>query len=92
MAAAATPDEYVTTLRRAGFIDFVLEDQGQALTDLVNDLRKNLLGVGLAVGLGKLDLGDLDLEEGKQLARRAVVLIESGTVGYTLITATLPGS
>ena len=49
----------------------------------------------LAAGLGKLDgstelaevLGDLDLNEGKRLARRAVELIEDGVVGYTLITA-----
>lgn len=41
----------------------------------------------LAVGLGKLDLGNLDLDEGKRLARRAVELIESGTVGYVLVAA-----
>jgi hypothetical protein len=37
--------------------------------------------------LGALSLGDLDLDEGKRLARRAVELIEGGVVGYTLITA-----
>ena len=37
----------------------------------------------------KLDLGDLDLGEGKRLARRAVELIEQGTVGYTLIAASV---
>jgi len=45
------------------------------------------LGAELNVGLGKLDLGDLDLSEGKRLARRAVELIENGVVGYTLIAA-----
>jgi arsenite methyltransferase len=90
VAGAATPEEYATTLERAGFADFVTEDQGHALLELVNEVRKKLLGVELAVGLGKLDLGDLDLEEGKVLAGRAVELIEAGTVGYTLITATRP--
>jgi hypothetical protein len=37
-------------------------------------------------GLAEL-LGDLDLNEGKRLARRAVELIEGGVVGYTLIAA-----
>jgi hypothetical protein len=41
----------------------------------------------LAVGLGKLNLGDLSLDEAKRLARRAVGLVRDGTVGYTLITA-----
>lgn len=32
-------------------------------------------------------LGDLDLDEGKRLARWAVELIEDGVIGYTLVTA-----
>jgi ubiquinone/menaquinone biosynthesis C-methylase UbiE len=87
VAGAATPEEYVATLRTAGFTDFTLEDQRHALLELVDEIRRRLLGVELAVGLGKLDLGDLDLSEGKRLARRAVELIEDGVVGYTLIAA-----
>lgn len=87
VAGAATPEEYVATLRTAGFTDFTLEDQRHALLELVDEIRRRLLGVELAVGLGKLDLGDLDLSEGKRLARRAVELIENGVVGYTLIAA-----
>lgn len=77
----------MATLRTAGFTDFTLEDQGHALLELVDEIRRRLLGVELAVALGKLDLGDLDLSEGKRLARRAVELIENGVVGYTLIAA-----
>ena len=87
VAGAGTPEDYVATLRTAGFTDFTVEDQRGALLEMVDDVRRKLLGVELAVGLGKLDLGDLDLSEGKHLARRAVELIEGGTVGYTLITA-----
>ena len=87
VAGAGSPEEYVATLRMAGFMDLTLEDQGHALLELVDEIRRRLLGVELAVGLGKLDLGDLDLSEGKRLARRAVELIESAVVGYTLITA-----
>ena len=65
----------------------MIEDQRVALLDMVGDVRRKLLGIELAAGLGKLDLGDLNLEEGKRLARRAVELIEDGVVGYTLITA-----
>ena len=87
VAGAGTPEDYVTTLQAAGFASFVVEDQRSVLLDMVSDVRRKLMGVELAVGLGKLDLGDLSLDEGKRLARRAVELIEDGTVGYTLITA-----
>ena len=87
VAGAGTPQEYVTTLQAAGFADFLIEDQRDALLDMVGDVRRKLLGVELAAGLGKMSLGDLDLDEGKRLARRAVELIEEGVVGYTLITA-----
>jgi arsenite methyltransferase len=129
VAGAGTPEEYVATLREAGFTDFTVEDQRDALLEMVDDVRRKLLGVELAVGLGKLSrsqipsrggshacpehsrraaglrawepallqnrdllklgLGDLDLSEGKRLARRAVELIEEGAVGYTLIAARL---
>lgn len=87
VAGAGTPGEYVTALRVAGFTGFAVEDQRDALLDMVDDVRRKLLGVELAAGLGKFSLGDLDLEEGKRLARLAVELIEDGKVGYTLVTA-----
>jgi SAM-dependent methyltransferase len=88
VAGAGTPEDYVVTLRQAGFTDFAVEDQRDALLEMVNDVRRKLLGVELAAGLGKLDLGDLDLSKGKRLAHRAVELIEGGIIGYTLIAAT----
>jgi arsenite methyltransferase len=91
VAGADTPGGYVTTLESAGFADFLIEDQGDALLEMVMDVRRRLLGVELAAKLGKLDLGNLDLDEGKRLARRAVELIECGTVGYTLIAARKSG-
>ena len=87
VAGAGPPDEYVATLQAAGFADLAVEDRRADLLEMVADVRRKLLGVELAAGLGKLDLGDLDLAEGKRLARRALELIEGGVVGYTLITA-----
>jgi len=77
----------VATLRKVGFAGFTVEDRRDALLEMADDVRRKLLGVELAVGLGKLDLGKLDLSKGKRLARRAVELIEDGSVGYTLIIA-----
>ena len=91
VAGAGMPEDYVATcfaLRKAGFGHFTVQDRRDALLEMVNDVRRKLLGVELAVGLGKLNLGDFDLSEGKRLARRAVELIEGSVVGYTLIAAT----
>jgi len=87
VAGAGTAEDYVATFEQAGFTGFHVEDQGSSLLRMVNDVRRKLLAVELAAGLGKLNLGDLNLSEGKRLAMRAVELIETGLVGYTLITA-----
>ena len=86
-AGAGPAEAYVATLRCAGFCEFAVVDQRDALLDLVSGVRHKLVGVELLQKLGKLDLGDLDLSEGKRLARLTVELIERGVVGYTLITA-----
>ena len=91
VAGAGSANQYVATLRLAGFADFSVVDRRDALLDMVADVRTKLLGVELAVGLGKLDVGDLPVAEGKRLAGQAVELIQNGTVGYTLITARKKG-
>jgi len=98
IAGAGTAQEYVKRLESAGLTDFFVEDRPRALLDLVTDIRRKLLGLELAAGLGKQGLGtsakkmdflaDLDLTEGKRLAKIAEGLIAAGDIGYTLITAT----
>ena len=95
VAGAGTPQAYVAALQNAGFSHFGLEDRPEALLELVNDVRRRLLGVEVAAALGRRNssteiaelLGDLDLTEGKRLARRAIELIEGDVAGYTLIAA-----
>ena len=87
VTGAATDDEYIATLESAGWTDFTVKDQRGALLEMVESVRRKLLGVELVAGLGKVSLGDLNMEEGKRLARRAIELIENGVVGYALITA-----
>ena len=87
VAGAATPEDYVDILQGAGFAGFHVEDQQDALLDMAAGVRRKLLGVELAAGLGRIDMGSLDLDESNRQARRAVELIEDGIVGYVLITA-----
>ncbi|MDP3879045.1 MAG: hypothetical protein Q8Q07_01900 [Dehalococcoidales bacterium] len=54
---------------------------------MIKDIRRKLLGFGLAASLGKRNLGELDLNNGKEMLKRATDLIEKGILGYTLIAA-----
>ena len=96
IAGAGTPEQYVATLQTAGFTSFHIEGQHAALLEVIDNVRRKLMGVKLAFALGKinlaevvdkLNLGDVDLSQGESLARRVVELIESRVIGYTLITA-----
>ncbi len=87
VAGAGAPEDYVSILRKAGLTNFTIEDQQDALLEMVTNARRKLLGIELTAALGKLNLGNLNIDEGKQLARQAVQLIEAGRVGYTLIAA-----
>lgn len=88
VAGAGTSADYVAILQRAGFTDFVVEDRRQDLLDMTDQVKRKLVGVELVAKLGKLQLGELNLGEGKRLARQVEELILGGVIGYTLITAT----
>lgn len=87
VAGASSPELYVATLKQAGFTGFTVEDKRGSLHDMVNDVCRKLLGAELAIGLSKLDFGDLHLSEAKRLAQRTLELIENGLISYTLFKA-----
>jgi len=87
ISGACTPGEYISILQEAGFTILTNEDQRDALLQLIKDVRQKLLVVEIAIGLGKLDLGGMDLGDAKRLLDQGVELIENGQIGYTLITA-----
>ncbi|GAI87518.1 unnamed protein product, partial [marine sediment metagenome] len=87
LTGAGSPDLYVSILSNAGFTEFLIEDKRDSLLEMVNNIRRSLLGIELAVGIRKLELGDLDLAKVKSLAQRAKKLIDSGVIGYTLFKA-----
>jgi len=87
LAGAGSPELYVSILKDAGFTKFIIEDKRDSLLEMVNNVRRRLLGIELAIGIRKLELGDIDLAKAKSLAERAQELIESGVIGYTLFKA-----
>ena len=87
IAGAGSRELYVSILQEAGLGDFIVEDKRDALLEMVNDMRRKLLGVELAIGLGKLELPDINLTKAKHLVRRSIELIENRVIGYTLFKA-----
>jgi SAM-dependent methyltransferase len=87
LAGSGSPELYVSILSDAGFNEFIVEDKRDSLLEMVNNVRRSLLGIELAIGMRKLELGDLDLARAKSLAQHAQKLIESGVIGYTLFKA-----
>jgi len=87
LAGAGSEELHVSILKDAGFAKCVTEDKRDWLLEMVTSLRRRLLGIELAVGIRKLELGDIDLAKAKSLAERARELIESGVIGYTLFKA-----
>jgi len=87
VAGAGTPELYISALKKAGFADFVIEDHRDSLLEMANGVRRKLLSVELVISLGRLELGDLNLSKAKRIGQRTLELIETGLIGYTLITA-----
>ncbi|MCL4439870.1 MAG: methyltransferase domain-containing protein [Firmicutes bacterium] len=86
IADARTTGEYIDILAGAGFKNLKAHDYSYTLTEMLDSVRKRLLLAELAVGLKKLDLGEVDFKEVKKLLVEAEVLIKQGVIGYVMIT------
>lgn len=82
-------EEYISYLRDVGFTNPLIEARDEALRELVREVRGKLLGAELLSKLGKLALPVGDLSRAKELAKAAVVAIDAGQLGYTLVWASL---
>ena len=87
IADAQPVDEYLNIFKGVGFTDFMAEDHAEALQQMVADIQRKLLTAELAAKLGKLSLDCLNLEDGKQLARRVAEMINQGRITYMTMIA-----
>ena len=86
--ADAQPIEgYAACLSAAGLVVEQVESHDAALTQLVQQVRGKLLGAEIMVGLKKLDLPGVDLSAAKEMAKRALLAIQKGVLGYAILTA-----
>lgn len=77
-------------LEESGFIEFLVEDKGGALYDMIDAARRRVLAADLAAGIWKIDLGRFDLKKAKEMARLAMDFIDGGVIGYALVAARKP--
>lgn len=84
---AQSVGEYISHLERAGFEIALVEVHDDAVSQMVRDIQGRLLAAELMVKLEKLDLGGVNFQEAKAMARCAAGAIRAGLLGYSLITA-----
>ncbi len=86
IADAVTPKRLMELFEAAGFSSLRLGDASWGLVEMVEGIRGRLLAVELASKIGKLDLGGMDIEEGKRMAVSATEAIGKGVVSYDTLT------
>jgi ubiquinone/menaquinone biosynthesis C-methylase UbiE len=89
---AQTVEGYVAYLQDAGFSVDSIEQQNDALKEMVDQVRLKLLGAEIMTGLNKLQLPALDLGAAKRMANSAMAAVKQGQLGYVLICAIKPRS
>jgi arsenite methyltransferase len=87
---AQTVEDYTAYFRYAGFSVDQVEPHHQALQEMVDHIRRKLLGAEIMTGLNKLQLPGIDLGAAKRMASSAAEAIKQGHLGYVLICATKP--
>ncbi|MGH8218881.1 MAG: class I SAM-dependent methyltransferase [Steroidobacteraceae bacterium] len=90
IADAQLPERYVEDLRAAGLVIGTIEARPEALRELVQQVRGRLLAAEVLQGLKKLAISGIDFAAVRSMARLAAEAIESGSLGYALITGAKP--
>jgi SAM-dependent methyltransferase len=91
IADARPVNEYVDYLETAGLGKPQIEYHDEALAEMVRDIQGRLLGAEIMVKLNKLAVPGLDLSQAKEMARAAADAVRSGSLRYSLITASREG-
>ncbi len=78
-------ETYAAWLAQAGFTIAASEARNQCLATMVEQIRSKLLLADIMVGLKKLELPGLDLQEAKQFASAARNAVKQNKLGYALV-------
>jgi ubiquinone/menaquinone biosynthesis C-methylase UbiE len=81
-------ESYCAYLTASGMRVDCIEHHNDALLNMVDEVRKKLLGAELLVGLQKLSIPGADFASAKRIANAAMAAIQDGKLAYVLIGAT----
>lgn len=94
VAEARSQRAYVAAATAAGFADVVAEDERPAIVQMVDQLRKAMVGLKLMVRTGRLAVEDLGLDITLEELDRQVKLgrreVQDGHIGYMALVAAKP--
>ena len=87
---ARSLEEYADLIRAAGFAVDQSQDLPEIAASFLRGIKGKLLMADVAIGLGKLPIGDDVLAQGKQLLAEVDDLVRQGVLSYGLVTAHKP--
>jgi arsenite methyltransferase len=90
IADALPIEKYQQSFSSAGLVPRVTESHDETLLEMVRQVQARLFGIQVMQGLKKIDLPGIDLKAAKQMAKAALAVIQSGQIGYAIITAEKP--
>jgi arsenite methyltransferase len=90
IADALPIEKYQEWFSSAGLIPRGTESHAEALLEMVRQVQAKLLGVEVMKGLKRIDLPGIDLTAVKQMAKAALAAVQSGQIGYAIVTAEKP--
>jgi len=93
LADVKRPEDYTTLLSEAGLRDVRVEDHGEVLKALAEDIKKKLVPLGLMMKLGAVKVPQIGLDSDssvRDLLSEADRLIQDGGLSYCLFTGQKP--
>ena len=90
ISGAMPASGYADWLTQSGFTDVVIEEHGQALLEMINEIGRRLFAANVLQGLGKVGIPGVDFDAAQRLTRQALDAVKSGLLRYAVIAATKP--
>jgi hypothetical protein len=88
LADARPAATYSGWLTDAGFIETVVENHDEVLTDMIRGIGTRLFATEMLAGLGKLHIAGIDLTAARRLTKEAMEAVAARRLGYAIIAAT----
>lgn len=90
LADARSAEAYTGWLTGAGLTKPVVEIHDDALSEMIRAIGTRLFATEVMVGLGKLDLAEIDFSAAKRMTKQALTAVAGNRLGYAIVCAAKP--